>query len=171
MTLLEYFPLFGLGNDGFFHSLRVDGCVLLYPGQQFAIVDIFMVCVKANGFYKFKVVPVNIALLCRFISSLLLASALLLFEIVVVEYFSATPQNLLFAGDILLQSAHLLLSHLQQIDVGCHDLDEVRVVFGGGSQELELRVVLLAFAECDEEVFAVLCSILGGVLDYGLLCL
>lgn len=127
---MEYFSLFGLRNDGFLHSLRVDGCVLLYPGQKFPIIDIFMVSVKTNGFYKFKVIPVNIALLCRFVSSLLLASALLLFEIVVVEYLPAPLQNFLFAGDVLLQSAHLLLSHLQQIGVRCHDLDEVRVIFG-----------------------------------------
>lgn len=43
------------------------------------------------------------------------------------------------------------------------------MVFGGGAEELELRVVLLSLAESHQKVFTIFGTILSSVLDNGLI--
>ena len=130
-----------------------------------------MVSIKANGLDQFEVVPVDVALLDLLGSGLLLASALLLLEVVVVVGLPAALQGLLLAQGGILQPAYFALLHFQQVGVGRHGFDEVGVVFGGRAQELELGVVFLSFAQSDEEVSAVSGGVLSSVQDDSLLCL
>lgn len=95
VALLQNLSFFGLRYNGLFHSFGLSYCVLLDPGQKFSIVDVLVFSVEADGLDKFEVIPVDVALFGLLAHSFLLSSALLLLQVVVLEAFLASLEDLL----------------------------------------------------------------------------
>lgn len=99
VALLEYFFLFGFGNDLFFHGFG-GLCVFLDPSEQFSSLDVAAgVSIEADGFDEFEVVPVDVAFLDG-LGLLFFAPRLLLLGVVVLEHAPAAVQNLLSAAEV-----------------------------------------------------------------------
>lgn len=172
MALLQEFPLLGLGDDLLLHALGHHRRMLLDPGQQLAAGDVLaLLGLKANGLNEFEVVPVDVAFLGLLGLLLLLAPCLhLLRNVVVIDQFAGL-EDLLATVEVLGQPLHLFVLHFEDVGVGLHYFNEVKVVFGCRPEELELRVVFFSLAEGYKEVFAVFGGVLGSVLDHRLLAL
>ena len=87
----------------------------------------------------------------------------------VLKDLFAPFQNLFSVIDIFLQAGQLVVFQGEQVGVGLYQFEEIRMVLGGSSQELELRVVFLSLAEGHQEVASILGRVLCCVLNDGLL--
>lgn len=85
----------------------------------------------------------------------------------VVENQTAPLKGLVRTAGETSEAIHLLILELQNVGVGSDQRHEVAVVLRGSAQELKLRIVLLPLAEGQQEVLAVLSSVLSSVLDHG----
>jgi hypothetical protein len=168
VALLQELPPLGLRNHLLLHGLG-DGCVLLDAGQQLPAGDAPILWLEGDGVDQFEVVPVDGGLAHLLALLLLLPPHLLLPRHLVVVHQSAGREDGLAVAHALPQPLQLLLRQLQDGRVGLDQPAEVAVALGGGTQELELRVVLLPLRQRQQEVAPIAGSILRSVLDDGLL--
>jgi len=164
VALLQNLSLFGLRNNLLLHRFGDHRGVLLDPGNELSFTDAFMVSIKGDGFHKLEIIPINITFFYLFTSLLFLTPSLLLFGLMVLKYQSTSLKGLLWIAGKTSKAIRFLIFHLENICIGSYESHEVIMMLRRSTKELELRIVLLSFAQSQKKILAIFSGILSGML-------